>query len=97
MKKFASFHGRITHAGLTPAGIVPVVLPTPLAVLKGVRLGLTAAATKAGATCWWSMSARPRCSSLLGYPAGENVIAQGPDLCERTAEATGIALTPRQF
>jgi uncharacterized protein (TIGR01319 family) len=86
------FMERITHAkGLDALnGVVPVVLPTPLAVLKGVRLGADGTATEQG---WGDMlvvdvgGATTDIHSIgYGYPAGENVIAQG--LAEAYAKRT---------
>lgn len=86
------FMERITQAkGLDAlAGIVPVVLPTPMAVLEGVRLGADGAAGENG---WGDMlvvdvgGATTDVHSIgFGYPAGENVIAQG--LAEPYAKRT---------
>jgi uncharacterized protein (TIGR01319 family) len=86
------FMERITHAkGLDALnGIVPVVLPTPLAVLKGVRLGADGTTAEQG---WGDMlvvdvgGATTDVHSIgYGYPAGENVIAQG--LAEAYAKRT---------
>lgn len=86
------FMARITHAkGLDAlTGIVPVVLPTPMAVLQGVRLGADGAGDEAG---WGDMlvvdvgGATTDVHSIgFGYPAGENVIAQG--LAESYAKRT---------
>ncbi len=86
------FMERITRAkGLDAlTGIVPVVLPTPMAVLEGVRLGAEGAAGEGG---WGDMlvldvgGATTDAHSIgSGYPAGENVIAQG--LAEPYAKRT---------
>ncbi|MGZ8436649.1 MAG: methylaspartate mutase accessory protein GlmL [Candidatus Binatia bacterium] len=76
------FMARITKAkGLDGlAGIVPVVLPTPMAVLEGVRLGAEGAAAEAG---WGDMlvvdvgGATTDVHSIgYGHAGGENVIVQ---------------------
>ena len=76
------FMARITQAkGLDGlAGIVPVVLPTPMAVLEGVRLGAEGAAAEAG---WGDMlvvdvgGATTDVHSIgYGHAGGENVIVQ---------------------
>ncbi|HET7007367.1 MAG TPA: glutamate mutase L, partial [Candidatus Binatia bacterium] len=86
------FMARITHAkGLDGlAGIVPVVLPTPMAVLRGVRIGADGAANEKG---WGDMlvvdvgGATTDVHSIgYGQPQGENVIAQG--LAESYAKRT---------
>lgn len=86
------FMARITHAkGLDGlAGMVPVVLPTPMAVLQGVRLGADGAAEKKG---WGDMlvvdvgGATTDVHSIgYGHPQGENIIAQG--LAESYAKRT---------
>jgi uncharacterized protein (TIGR01319 family) len=77
------FMERITHAkGLDRLqGIVPVVLPTPMAVLKAVMRGAEGSAEEEG---WGEMivvdvgGATTDVHSIgYGHPAGENVIAQG--------------------
>lgn len=77
------FMERITRAkGLDAlSGIVPVVLPTPMAVLEGVRLGADGTASQAG---WGDMLAIDVGGATTdvhsigsGLPAGEHVIAQG--------------------
>jgi uncharacterized protein (TIGR01319 family) len=77
------FMERITQAkGLDRLqGIVPVVLPTPMAVLKGVIRGAEGSAEEEG---WGEMmvvdvgGATTDVHSVgYGHPAGENVIAQG--------------------
>jgi len=86
------FMARITQAkgldGLT--GMVPVVLPTPMAVLRGVRLGADGTAEEKG---WGDMlvvdvgGATTDVHSIgYGHPQGENVIAQG--LAEPYAKRT---------
>jgi uncharacterized protein (TIGR01319 family) len=86
------FMERITRAkGLDALkGIVPVVLPTPMAVLEGVRLGAVGTGGEPG---WGDMlvvdvgGATTDVHSIgYGYPAGENVIAQG--LAESYAKRT---------
>jgi len=86
------FMERITHAkGLDALlGIVPVVLPTPMAVIQGVRLGADGTADVKG---WGDMllvdvgGATTDVHSIgYGHPAGENVIAQG--LAEPYAKRT---------
>ncbi|MGH7886478.1 MAG: methylaspartate mutase accessory protein GlmL, partial [Candidatus Binatia bacterium] len=86
------FMERITQAkGLDALrGIVPVVLPTPMAVIQGVRLGADGTADKKG---WGDMllvdvgGATTDVHSIgYGHPAGENVIAQG--LAEPYAKRT---------
>src|SRR4029077_12946384 len=86
------FMERITHAkGLDALnGIVPVVLPTPLAVLKRLRLGADGTSAEQG---WGDMlvvdvgGATTDVHSIgFGYPAGENVISQG--LAESYAKRT---------
>ncbi|MBM2805206.1 MAG: hypothetical protein HW419_3099 [Deltaproteobacteria bacterium] len=86
------FMERITHAkGLDALkGIVPVVLPTPMAVIQGVRLGADGTADEKG---WGDMlvvdvgGATTDVHSIgYGHPAGENVIAQG--LAEPYAKRT---------
>jgi uncharacterized protein (TIGR01319 family) len=76
------FMARITQAkGLDGlAGLVPVVLPTPMAVLEGVRLGADGAAGKSG---WGDMlvvdvgGATTDVHSIGdGHAGGENVIVQ---------------------
>ncbi|HEX6770344.1 MAG TPA: methylaspartate mutase accessory protein GlmL [Candidatus Binatia bacterium] len=76
------FMARITHAkGLDGlAGAVPVVLPTPMAVLHGVRLGAEGTAGEGG---WGDMlvvdvgGATTDVHSIgEGQPGGENVIVQ---------------------
>jgi uncharacterized protein (TIGR01319 family) len=86
------FMERITHAkGLDALlGIVSVVLPTPMAVLEGIRLGADGTAGEKG---WGDMlvvdvgGATTDVHSIgYGYPAGENVIARG--LAEPYAKRT---------
>jgi uncharacterized protein (TIGR01319 family) len=86
------FMARITHAkGLDGlAGMVPVVLPTPMAVLQGVRIGADGTAKEKG---WGDMlvvdvgGATTDVHSIgYGHPQGENVIAQG--LAESYAKRT---------
>ncbi len=88
------FMARITQAkGLDGlAGIVPVVLPTPMAVLEGVRLGAEGAADEKG---WGDMlvvdvgGATTDVHSIgYGHAAGENVIDQGwlKSYAKRTVE-----------
>jgi uncharacterized protein (TIGR01319 family) len=92
------FMERITNAkGLDALkGIVPVVLPTPMAVLEGVRLGADGPKAEAGKESekgWGDMlvvdvgGATTDVHSIgYGHPAGENVIAQG--LAEPYAKRT---------
>lgn len=77
------FMDRITHAkGLDEVKeFVPVVLPTPMAVLQGIRLGADGTANEKG---WGDMlvvdvgGATTDVHSIGdGLPAGENVIARG--------------------
>jgi uncharacterized protein (TIGR01319 family) len=77
------FIERITHArGMSAIGdLVSVVLPTPMAVLKGVKIGAAGTDQEEG---WGEMvvvdvgGATTDVHSIgYGYPAGENVIAQG--------------------
>jgi uncharacterized protein (TIGR01319 family) len=88
------FIERITHArGISAiTELVPVVLPTPMAVLKGVRLGAVGTDQEEG---WGEMvvvdvgGATTDVHSIgYGYPAGENVITQGlPEpYAQRTVE-----------
>ena len=86
------FMARITHAkGLDGLlGMVPVVLPTPMAVLQGVRIGADGAFDEKG---WGDMlvvdvgGATTDVHSIgYGHPQGENVIAQG--LAESYAKRT---------
>ncbi|MEO6164999.1 MAG: glutamate mutase L, partial [Candidatus Binatia bacterium] len=86
------FMARITQAkGLDGlAGMVPVVLPTPMAVLQGVRIGADGVADEQG---WGDMlvvdvgGATTDVHSIgYGHPQGENVIAQG--LAESYAKRT---------
>ncbi len=86
------FMARITHAkGLDAlTGMVPVVLPTPMAVLQGVRIGADGAGDENG---WGDMlvvdvgGATTDVHSIgYGQPQGENVIAQG--LAESYAKRT---------
>ena len=86
------FMERITHAkGLDQVKeFVAVVLPTPMAVLEGIRLGADGTAEEKG---WGDMlvvdvgGATTDVHSIgYGYPAGENVIAQG--LAESYAKRT---------
>jgi uncharacterized protein (TIGR01319 family) len=86
------FMERITRAkGLDALrGIVPVVLPTPMAVLEGVRLGADGTTSEKG---WGDMlvvdvgGATTDVHSIgNGIPAGENVIARG--LAEAYAKRT---------
>jgi len=87
-----NFMARITQAkGLDGlAGMVPVVLPTPMAVLQGVRIGADGADDEKG---WGDMlvvdvgGATTDVHSIgYGHPQGENVIAQG--LAESYAKRT---------
>jgi len=86
------FMERITQAkGLDAlSGIVPVVLPTPMAVLEGVRLGADGTEREKG---WGDMlvvdvgGATTDVHSIgWGYPGGESTIAQG--LAEAYAKRT---------
>ena len=86
------FMERITHAkGLDDVKeFVPVVLPTPMAVLEGIRLGADGTAAEQG---WGDMlvvdvgGATTDVHSIgNGIPAGENVIARG--LAEAYAKRT---------
>ncbi len=86
------FMERITHAkGLDDVKeFVPVVLPTPMAVLEGIRLGADGTASEKG---WGDMlvvdvgGATTDVHSIgNGIPAGENVIARG--LAEAYAKRT---------
>lgn len=86
------FMDRITHAkGLDEVKeFVPVVLPTPMAVLQGIRLGADGTANEKG---WGDMlvvdvgGATTDVHSIGdGLPAGENVIARG--LAEAYAKRT---------
>jgi uncharacterized protein (TIGR01319 family) len=88
------FMERITHAkGLDQVKeFVPVVLPTPMAVLEGVRLGADGTDSEKG---WGDMlvvdvgGATTDVHSIgYGHPAGENVIAQGlpESYAKRTVE-----------
>ena len=86
------FMERITHAkGLDGVKeFVSVVLPTPMAVLEGIRLGADGSADEKG---WGDMlvvdvgGATTDVHSIgIGLPAGENVIAQG--LAEAYAKRT---------
>lgn len=86
------FMERITHAkGLDAVKeFVPVVLPTPMAVLEGIRLGADGTAHEKG---WGDMlvvdvgGATTDVHSIgVGLPAGENVIARG--LAEAYAKRT---------
>ena len=86
------FMDRITRAkGLDELkGFVPVVLPTPMAVLEGIRLGADGTANEKG---WGDMlvvdvgGATTDVHSIGdGLPAGENVIARG--LAEAYAKRT---------
>ena len=86
------FMARITHAkGLDGlAGMVPVVLPTPMAVLRGVRIGADGTGDEKG---WGDIlvvdvgGATTDVHSIgYGQPQGENVIAQG--LAESYAKRT---------
>jgi uncharacterized protein (TIGR01319 family) len=86
------FIERITYArGMSAiAELVSVVLPTPMAVLKGVRLGALGTAEEEG---WGEMvvvdvgGATTDVHSIgYGYPAGANVINQG--LAEPYAKRT---------
>ena len=92
------FMERITRAkGLDGVkGFVPVVLPTPMAVLEGIQLGADGLNTEAGQEIekgWGEMlvvdvgGATTDVHSIgYGYPAGENVIARG--LAEPYAKRT---------
>ena len=86
------FMERITHAkGLDDVKeFVAVVLPTPMAVLEGIRLGADGTANEQG---WGDMlvidvgGATTDVHSIgLGLPAGENIIARG--LAEPYAKRT---------
>jgi uncharacterized protein (TIGR01319 family) len=86
------FMERITRAkGLDALrGMVPVVRPTPMAVLEGIRLGAGGTKSQKG---WGDMlvvdvgGATTDVHSIgYGHPAGENVIAQG--LAEAYAKRT---------
>ncbi len=88
------FMARITQAkGLDGlAGMVPVILPTPMAVLQGVRIGADGLADEQG---WGDMlvvdvgGATTDVHSIgYGHPQGENVIAQGlpESYAKRTVE-----------
>jgi uncharacterized protein (TIGR01319 family) len=88
------FMERITHAkGLDQVKeFVSVVLPTPMAVLEGVRLGADGTGSEKG---WGDMlvvdvgGATTDVHSIgYGHPAGENVIAQGlpESYAKRTVE-----------
>ena len=86
------FMARITQAkGLDAlTGMVPVVLPTPMAVLEGVRIGADGVGDAKG---WGDMlvvdvgGATTDVHSIgYGHPQGENVIAQG--LAESYAKRT---------
>jgi uncharacterized protein (TIGR01319 family) len=86
------FMERITHAkGLAQVKeFVAVVLPTPMAVLEGIRLGADGTAVEKG---WGDMlvvdvgGATTDVHSIgYGHPVGENVIAQG--LAESYAKRT---------
>lgn len=86
------FMERITQAkGLDALkGMVPVVLPTPMAVIQGVRLGADGTGEEKG---WGDLllvdvgGATTDVHSIgYGHPAGENVIAQG--LAEPYAKRT---------
>jgi len=88
------FMERITHAkGLDQVKeFVSVVLPTPMAVLEGIRLGADGTAEEKG---WGDMlivdvgGATTDVHSIgHGHPAGENVIARGLDepYAKRTVE-----------
>ena len=95
------FIERITHArGMAAIGeLVSVVLPTPMAVLNGVRLGAVGTDQEEG---WGEMvvvdvgGATTDVHSIgYGHPAGENVITQGlPEpYAKRTVEGDlGIRL-----
>ncbi len=92
------FMERITQAkGLDGVkGFVPVVLPTPMAVLEGIQLGADGLNTEAGQEGekgWGEMlvvdvgGATTDVHSIgYGYPTGENVIARG--LAEPYAKRT---------
>lgn len=86
------FMERITHAkGLDAlAGTVPVVLPTPMAVLRGVRLGADGTSEESG---WGDLlvvdvgGATTDVHSIgYGLPGGESAIVQG--LAEPYAKRT---------
>lgn len=86
------FMERITHAkGLDAlAGLVPVVLPTPMAVLRGVRLGADGTESETG---WGDLlvvdvgGATTDVHSIgYGLPGGESAIVQG--LAEPYAKRT---------
>jgi uncharacterized protein (TIGR01319 family) len=92
------FMERITHAkGLDCIGeFVPVVLPTPMAVLQGIQLGADGLKTETGSETekgWGEMlvvdvgGATTDVHSIgYGQPAGENVIGRG--LAEPYAKRT---------
>lgn len=92
------FMERITQAkGLDGVkGLVPVVLPTPMAVLEGIQLGASGLTRESGQEAekgWGEMvvvdvgGATTDVHSIgYGYPAGENVIARG--LAEPYAKRT---------
>ena len=92
------FMERITHVkGLDGVkGMVPVVLPTPMAVLEGIQLGANGLTRESGREAekgWGEMvvvdvgGATTDVHSIgYGYPAGENVIARG--LAEPYAKRT---------
>ncbi|MGE5819370.1 MAG: methylaspartate mutase accessory protein GlmL, partial [Deltaproteobacteria bacterium] len=92
------FMERITHAkGLDlMEEFVPVVLPTPMAVLEGIKLGADGLKTETGSETekgWGEMlvvdvgGATTDVHSIgYGYPAGENVIGRG--LAEPYAKRT---------
>jgi uncharacterized protein (TIGR01319 family) len=92
------FMERITHAkGLDGVkAFIPVVLPTPMAVLEGIQLGADGLKTETGSETekgWGEMlvvdvgGATTDVHSIgYGYPAGENVIGRG--LAEPYAKRT---------
>ena len=92
-KRSASFSwsaSRTPRAWMMSRNLSPVVLPTPMAVLEGIRLGADGTASEKG---WGDMlvvdvgGATTDVHSIgYGIPAGENVIARG--LAEPYAKRT---------
>ena len=86
------FMERITHAkGLDAlAGMVPVVLPTPMAVLRGVRLGADGTGDETGCGDMLVVDVGGATTDVhsIGYglPGGESAIVQG--LAEAYAKRT---------
>ena len=86
------FMERITQAkGLDALrGMVPVVLPTPMAVIEGVRLGADGTGDEKGCGDLLLVDVGGATTDVhsigYGHPAGENVIAQG--LAEPYAKRT---------